>query len=151
MTSPSSPAAVRRVDAFRNGKHWLARGRNQCCGQLLKISYRRRGPVWSLQHNSGECNVRAGDLRAHGPFNAAAGYTIFEECGSSCLSFRNQGGHSISGTAQLEHPLGEHLKASLGYQRLHQSYSGIAAIIGDPDSDRVSISISYQFTRPLGR
>jgi hypothetical protein len=61
------------------------------------------------------------------------------------------GGRSISGTAQLEHPLSERLRASLSYRRLHQSYGGIAAITGDPDSDRVSISISYQFTRPLGR
>jgi hypothetical protein len=61
------------------------------------------------------------------------------------------GGRSISGTATLEHPLTEHLRASFAYQRLHQSYGGIAAIIGNPDSDRESISISYQFTRPLGR
>jgi hypothetical protein len=65
--------------------------------------------------------------------------------------FSESGGRSISGTATLEHPLSEHLRASISYQRLHQSYGGIAAIIGNPDSDRESISISYQFTRPLGR
>jgi hypothetical protein len=65
--------------------------------------------------------------------------------------FSESGGRSISGTATLEHPLSEHLRASLSYQRLHQSYGGLAAIIGNPDSDRESISISYQFTRPLGR
>lgn len=61
------------------------------------------------------------------------------------------GGHSISGTAQLEHSLSERLSASLTYERLHQSYGGIAAITGNPDSDRESISVSYQFTMPLGR
>jgi hypothetical protein len=65
--------------------------------------------------------------------------------------FSESGGRSISGTATLEHPLSEHLRASIAYQRLHQSYAGVAAIIGNPDSDRESISISYQFTRPLGR
>jgi hypothetical protein len=39
----------------------------------------------------------------------------------------------------------------VGYQRLHQSYGGIAAITSDPDADREFASISYQFTRPLGR
>jgi hypothetical protein len=65
--------------------------------------------------------------------------------------FSESGGKSISGSATLEHPFSEHLRASIAYQRLHQSYGGIAAIIGNPDSDRTSISISYQFTRPLGR
>ena len=65
--------------------------------------------------------------------------------------FSESGGRSISETVQLEHPLSERLRASLSYQRLHTKYGGIAAITGDPDSDRVSISISYQFNRPLGR
>jgi hypothetical protein len=62
-----------------------------------------------------------------------------------------QGGHSVSGTVSFQHPLGEHISATFAYQRLHQSYSSIAAISSDPDNDRESVSISYQFTRPLGR
>ena len=65
--------------------------------------------------------------------------------------FSESGGRSISGTVTLEHPISEHLRTSVSYQRLHQSYGGIGAIIGSPDSDRESISISYQFTRPIGR
>jgi hypothetical protein len=63
----------------------------------------------------------------------------------------NPGGHSISGQVTAQHSIGERLGAELGYQRLHQSYSGIAAIATAPDSDRVYLSISYQFRRPLGR
>ena len=62
-----------------------------------------------------------------------------------------QGGHTVSGTVSVQHPMSEHFKAELGYARLHQSYSGIAVISTAPDSNREFISISYQFTRPLGR
>ncbi len=61
------------------------------------------------------------------------------------------GGHTISGTVSVQHSMSEHLKAELGYTRLHQSYSGITVISNAPDSNHGFISISYQFTRPLGR
>ncbi len=60
-------------------------------------------------------------------------------------------GHSISGTASLQRRLGEHFALGLGYSRLHQSYSNIAAITNAPDTNRGWISVSYQFARPLGR
>jgi hypothetical protein len=61
------------------------------------------------------------------------------------------GGHSISGTASLQRRLGEHFALGLGYSRLHQSYSNIAAITNAPDTNRGWVSVSYQFVRPLGR
>jgi hypothetical protein len=61
------------------------------------------------------------------------------------------GGQTVSGTVSVQHSMSEHLKAELGYARLHQSYSGIAVISNFPDSNREFISVSYQFTRPLGR
>jgi len=61
------------------------------------------------------------------------------------------GGDTITGTAFLEHGLGEHINAELGYARLHQNYNTVALISTEPDSDRVYLSITYQFTRPLGR
>jgi hypothetical protein len=60
-------------------------------------------------------------------------------------------GHSISGTASLERQLGEHFALDLGYSRLHQSYSDIAAISNAPDTNRGWVSVSYQFSKPLGR
>jgi len=61
------------------------------------------------------------------------------------------GGHSWSGIASLQHPLGERLIAQVGYTRLHQSYSSVAAISEAPNRNNVWISLSYQFERPLGR
>ena len=61
------------------------------------------------------------------------------------------GGRTVSGRASIQHPISQHLDVSFGYQRLQQSYSGIAAIASSPDSDREFVSVAYQFTRPLGR
>jgi hypothetical protein len=61
------------------------------------------------------------------------------------------GGRTVSGTASLDRPIGAHLSASLKYQRLHQSYGGIPVLSNVPDSNNEVVSISYQFTRPLGR
>lgn len=61
------------------------------------------------------------------------------------------GGHTVSGAVSLDYSISDHLKAELGYVRLHQSYTGIGIISSAPDSNREFISVSYQFTRPLGR
>jgi hypothetical protein len=67
------------------------------------------------------------------------------------LSSSNPGGHSVSGTATLRRTLGKRWSAELGYVRLHQSYNGISLISNAPDSNRESVSVSYEFSRPLGR
>jgi hypothetical protein len=63
----------------------------------------------------------------------------------------NPGGRTVSGTASLDRPIGAHLSVSLRYQRLHQSYGGTSSLSNVPDSNNEVVSISYQFTRPLGR
>ena len=60
-------------------------------------------------------------------------------------------GHSIMGTASLSKQLGEHVSLQLGYSRLHQNYSGVAVLAATPDTNREFISVSYTFSRPLGR
>ena len=60
-------------------------------------------------------------------------------------------GHSISGTAEVEQLVGSHLSVALGYTRLHQVYSGVTAIALNPDTNREFITISYRFSRPVGR
>jgi hypothetical protein len=60
-------------------------------------------------------------------------------------------GHSISGTAALQQQLGQHLSVDLAYTRLHQSYAGVPVVSAFPDTNREYVSISYQFSRPLGR
>lgn len=60
-------------------------------------------------------------------------------------------GHSLGGTASLQQEIGQHFNVQFGYTRLHQDYSGIAVLAATPDTNREYISISYQFSRPLGR
>jgi hypothetical protein len=81
---------------------------------------------------------------------AGANYVINKSVSPLVIS-SYPGGHTVSGTALLEYSISEHIKAELGYARLHQSYSGITVISSNPDSDREYISVWYHFTRPLGR
>jgi hypothetical protein len=60
-------------------------------------------------------------------------------------------GHTVSGTASLQQQFGQHLNLQLGYTRLHQDYSTVAVLAATPDTNREFVSISYQFSRPLGR
>ncbi|MGB6744648.1 MAG: hypothetical protein WBE38_13460, partial [Terracidiphilus sp.] len=62
-----------------------------------------------------------------------------------------QGGHTVSGTATVEYSINQQLTVDFAYNRLHQSYNDIAAVSNNPDSDRETISLTWQFTRPLGR
>ncbi|MGB6689367.1 MAG: hypothetical protein WBE76_16155 [Terracidiphilus sp.] len=63
----------------------------------------------------------------------------------------SQSGHTVSGSVFTGHAISEHLQLSFGYNRMHQSYSGIATIANNPNSDQAYVSLSYRFTRPLGR
>jgi hypothetical protein len=63
----------------------------------------------------------------------------------------NTNGHTISGTASLQRQVGEHINVQLGYTRLRQDYSGVAVLAATPNTNREFVSISYRFSRPLGR
>jgi hypothetical protein len=60
-------------------------------------------------------------------------------------------GHTISATASLQQQVGQNLNVQAGYTRLHQDYSGVAVLAAHPDTNREFISISYQFSKALGR
>jgi hypothetical protein len=60
-------------------------------------------------------------------------------------------GHTISATASLQQRIGTRLGVVLGYERLHQDYSDVAIISTTPNTNREFISVSYQFSRPLGQ
>jgi len=70
---------------------------------------------------------------------------------SPAISNATPGGHSVGGDALVRRTLGEHFGLEFGYDRLHQSYSGIAVLANDPNSDRGYGSIFYQFQKPLGK
>lgn len=60
-------------------------------------------------------------------------------------------GHTVSGTATLEQDFGQAVSLHLGYTRLHQDYSGVAVLAATPNMNSEFVSISYRFSRPLGR
>jgi predicted porin len=59
----------------------------------------------------------------------------------------SDGGHTTSGTVSLNRQVQENLDLTLAYTRLQQKYSNIATFSSAPNQNRVSISLSYQFTR----
>jgi hypothetical protein len=65
------------------------------------------------------------------------------------VSLPNMNGHSISGDVSLERRVGQHFAARAGYTRLRQRYDDVVVI--SPNTNREWVSISYEFTRPLGR
>jgi len=77
------------------------------------------------------------------------GYAQNEVLGATALIGSN--GHTVSGTASLQQQFGQHLNLQLGYTRLHQDYSTVAVLAATPNTNREFVSISYQFSRPLGR
>lgn len=82
--------------------------------------------------------------------SVAGGYAQNDVLGSSSLQPTNNG-HSLSATASVQQRFGQHMNVQLGYTRLHQSYSTVAVLAGTPDTNREFVSVSYQFSRPLGR
>jgi hypothetical protein len=62
-----------------------------------------------------------------------------------------EGGHTLSGAASVGRRVGQNLSFTIHYQRLHESYPQIATISLDPNSSNASASITYHFSRPLGR
>lgn len=61
------------------------------------------------------------------------------------------GGHTISFAGEIGRQLGEHFTLALQYQYLHQNYRGIPSLAANPDSSRETASITYHFSRLLGR
>jgi hypothetical protein len=81
---------------------------------------------------------------------AGANYSINKS--ATTLLFSNvQQGNSILGFAAVEHAFSQSLGWNVRYDRLHESYNGIAAISSTPDTDRVTVSLQWKFMRPLGR
>jgi hypothetical protein len=79
----------------------------------------------------------------------AGAYTQNNVLGS--VLFGGTNGHTVSGAASLQRQFGEHINLQLGYTRLHQNYSNVPVLSLTPDTNREFISVSYQFSRPLGR
>jgi hypothetical protein len=82
--------------------------------------------------------------------SAAGAYSINKTV-NALLIPGQQGGHSLSGNAAIDHSLGNQFSVAFNYDCIHEDYAGIVAIATNPNSDRESISIVWHFERPLGR
>lgn len=106
------------------------------------------GLIGAVQMNSATASVRQ-QITRYLSGSVSGGYTQNQVLASALAAGDN--GHSASGTASLQQQLGRHINLQLGYTRLHQVYNNIPILAANPDTNRESVSISYQFSRPLGR
>jgi hypothetical protein len=67
------------------------------------------------------------------------------------VGLANTSGHSVTGSAAVERAVTSKLSVQAGYTRLHQIYQNVAVISQNPDTNREWVTVSYQFTKPLGR
>jgi hypothetical protein len=102
----------------------------------------------AVQSNSAAASLRRQFTRT---LSTSIGASYTSNSVLDVLPTFNTGGHTISGNASVQRQIGEHLNLQLQYMRLHQSYSDIAVISSTPNRNRESVTISYQFARPLGR
>jgi hypothetical protein len=84
-------------------------------------------------------------------FGANVSYSLYDNVNNSAAAVYGTGGRSIFGGAYLDHQFKERLNAQIGYGHYYQDYPGIPTGSTSPNSNRVNVSIIYQFSRPLGR
>jgi hypothetical protein len=106
------------------------------------------GLIGAVQMNSATASFRQQITRYLSGF-VSGGYTQNQVLATTLAAGND--GHSVLGTASLQQQLGPHINLQLGYTRVHQVYSNVAVLAATPDTNREFVSISYQFSRPLGR
>ena len=106
------------------------------------------GLIGAVQMDSASASIRQQLLRTLSA-SLAGGYTQNDVLAATPLASNN--GHTVTGTASVQQQFGQHFNVQLGYTRLHQDYSTVAVLASNPNTNREFVSISYQFSRPLGR
>ena len=127
---------------------WHARHTNIAAGYSRVVSG-GGGLIGAFHSTSVNASVSQ-QLASRWSASAASSYSMNKDI-TPFLFLASGGGHSLSGSATLQHTFTQHLNASLGYTRLHQSYGGIPLISSAPDTNNEWVSLSYQFSRALGR
>ena len=106
------------------------------------------GLIGAVQMDSASASVRQQFSRTFSG-SVSGGYDQNDVLGAASLA--SSSGHTLSGTASVQKEFGQHMSVQLGYTRLHQDYSTVAVLASTPNTNREFVSISYQFSRPLGR
>jgi hypothetical protein len=107
------------------------------------------GLIGAVQMDSASASVRQQFSRTLSG-SVTGGYTQNNDV-LSATPLTNSSGHTVSGTASVQRQFGQYVNVQLGYTRLHQDYSTVTVLASTPNTNREFISISYQFSRPLGR
>jgi hypothetical protein len=142
-----SPASQSWNPAAGGSLSWQGRLSNVALSYSHTISS-GGGLIGAVRMDSASASLRQ-QLARRLSASVAGGYAENEVLSATPLVGSN--GHTLSGTASLQQQFGQHLNVQLGYTRLHQDYSAVAVLATTPNTNREFISISYQFSRPLGR
>jgi hypothetical protein len=138
---PLTPASQAWTPAAGASLNWQARHTAVTVSYLHTVSS-SGGLISAVQLDSATASVRR-QITRNLSASLAGSYA-----NNAVLSAGSLGGHSTSASAALQRQVGEHVSLQAGYTHLHQSYG---AIFPNPDTNREWVSISYQFSRPLGR
>lgn len=120
----------------------------------LAVSYSRSvtgggGLLGTYKQDSGALTARA---RLDRSWTVGAdGTYVNVNIATTGASVTSGAGHRISGKGLVQRTFGEHFNVELGYERLHQSFGGIALLSASPDTNRGYATLNYQFARPIGR
>jgi hypothetical protein len=77
-------------------------------------------------------------------------YTI-NKSAAPLLGLTSPGGHTFATSLSLARSLSRNTNATLKYDRIENQYDGIPSIATNPSSDRIMLSFTWQFQRPIGR
>ena len=78
------------------------------------------------------------------------GYSINKNV-TPLLGVTNQGGHSFATALTAGRLLSSHSSVALEYDRIQNRYDGVPSLAVNPSSDRIMMSFTWQFLRPIGR
>jgi hypothetical protein len=67
------------------------------------------------------------------------------------IGVTSSGGHTFGTSLTLGRALSARTEATLRYDRIQNQYGGIPSLAINPSSDRIMLSISWRFLRPIGR
>lgn len=108
------------------------------------------GGLFGAFHSTGASGTAHWQIARAWSVGAGANYSLNKSI-TQLSSLGNENGHSVSGIASVDHAISQHLRMTFLYDRLHQSYGGISAVAANPNADQETLSISWQFMRPLGQ
>lgn len=85
-------------------------------------------------------------------WNVGVGGVYFLNKSVTPLGLMSSGnGHSVSENVRVSDSLSTHLSLDFAYDHVHQDYAAIQSVALSPDGNRETISLSWQFNRPIGQ